>query len=94
MWTSVISAVLPLLTSLAGSTTDNTTLQGILTFLENLIPMLIGEATVLYQPVINLIDELTGNGTVTPAQMVQAEALRDQMHAQIQADAKDDGLTT
>jgi formaldehyde-activating enzyme involved in methanogenesis len=90
---ALIGPILSILGSVAGATTNNTEIQSIITFLENLIPELVGEATSLVTPVENIISQLEGNASVTTAQMQSVEALRDAIHAKIQAQAQADGLS-
>jgi hypothetical protein len=93
MWTTIVSSILSLLTSIAGSTAESSTVNSIVTFLANLIPLLVGEASTLLQPVENIIANLESNGAVTAADMAAVEALRDQIDAAVDAQAKADGLT-
>jgi hypothetical protein len=93
MWTTLGPALLTLLSSIA-STTNSSTVSNIASFLTNLIPTLIGEASALLTPVENIISQLEGNGSVSAADMAAVEAARDAINAQIQAQAKLDGLTT
>lgn len=94
MWVTVIQALLPILTSVASETSSSTMLNQIVTFLAGLIPLLVNEAAVLLAPVENIIANIEGNGVVSSADMAAVEALRDQIDAAIDAQAKADGLST
>lgn len=68
--------------------------QGIITFVEEVLNMGIPLAEDAYSSISNIIATLQGSGNVTADQVAALQAQSDALNAALDAAAKDDGLTT
>lgn len=89
---AMIEQFLPLLTSSA----NVTVIDGIVTALTELLPLIINEVQSLVGPVKNIISALSANAATTAAQLATLQALDAQVDAAFDAAAADVGfpLTT
>ena len=88
--TLVVTMLESLLPMLASATSGQT--QNIITLLENIVPVIVKEASDLVAPVQNIIAQLQTGAQVTPAQIAALQAQSDALDAALDAAAADDKL--
>lgn len=94
MLSTIATVLVQLLTSVASTTTESSTVGAIISALVNLVPALVGELTSLIAPVKNIIAALqAGNVPLTVAQVAALQTLDAQCDAALDAQAKADGLS-
>ena len=67
-------------------------IAGVVTDLEQIIPLVISEATALLQPIQNIIAQLQGNGAVTAEQLAALGQMNAKLDAAFNAIAATDGV--
>jgi hypothetical protein len=83
----MLESLLPMLASATSGQTQN-----IITLLENIVPVIVKEASDLVAPVQNIIAQLQTGAQVTPAQIAALQAQSDALDAALDAAAADDKL--
>ena len=84
---SLLTQLLPLVGSMAGGQVGS-----IITLLEQIIPVVVKEATDLVAPIQNIIAQLQGSGVVTPDQITALAALNAKIDAEFDAAAAADSV--
>ena len=85
---AAIEGLLPII-----SNASSGQVQGVINFLELIIPKVVQLGQDLYPSIRNIITALQSNGSVTADQITQLQTQSDALDAALDAAAKDDGLT-
>lgn len=83
----IINLIEELLT-LIPSGGSSTAISNIITILEKILPLIVGEVETLYQPMKNIIATLLITGKITPVQVATLQALDNKMDDEFDAAAK------
>ena len=84
---NLLVQLMPLIGQMSGGAVSN-----IITMLENIIPIVVKEATDLLVPIQSIISDLRGSGVLTPDQLAATEALSAKVDAEFDAAAKAAGV--
>jgi len=82
---TAIAAVLGLVEEILPLITAGGKVGSVISMLETVVPLIAKGAAALYQPVKNILAALQSDGSVTPAQALQLQALDQQVDAAFDA---------